>query len=198
GSEDHDHDRPPKPSQSVLLVHGGRSPVDRNALHGWRFVLPPDEIVVPQGIRRRELHRVKAGNILLDQDKGVKLSDSGVTASLYDSIINRHGKRKTLVGTPCWMAPEVMEQKDYDFKADIWSFGITALELAIGHAPFSSQPPAKVFLMTLQHATPSLHNTKEMKFSDSFKSMIATCLIKDPTKRPPAKKLLKHPFFRRA
>ncbi|CAN6246955.1 unnamed protein product [Urochloa humidicola] len=145
------------------------------------------------------IHRdVKAGNILLDQEQGVKLSDFGVTASLYDSIINRHGKRKTLVGTPCWMAPEVMEQKDYDFKADIWSFGITALELAIGHAPFSSQPPAKVFLMTLQHAPPSLHNTKEKKFTDSFKSMIATCLIKDPTKRPSAKKLLKHPFFRKA
>ncbi|RLN07799.1 serine/threonine-protein kinase BLUS1-like isoform X1 [Panicum miliaceum] len=145
------------------------------------------------------IHRdVKAGNILLDQEKGVKLSDFGVTASLYDSIINRHGKRKTLVGTPCWMAPEVMEQKDYDFKADIWSFGITALELAIGHAPFSSQPPAKVFLMTLQHAPPSLHNTKEKKFTESFKSMIATCLIKDPTKRPSARKLLKHPFFRKA
>nr|CAB3445823.1 unnamed protein product [Digitaria exilis] len=113
------------------------------------------------------IHRdVKAGNILLDQEQGVKLSDFGVTASLYDSLINRHGKRKTLVGTPCWMAPEVMEQKDYDFKADIWSFGITALELAIGHAPFSSQPPAKVFLMTLQHAPPSLHNTKEKKFTD--------------------------------
>ncbi|TVU02398.1 hypothetical protein EJB05_52113, partial [Eragrostis curvula] len=113
------------------------------------------------------IHRdVKAGNILLDQDQGVKLSDFGVTASLYDSIINRHGKRKTLVGTPCWMAPEVMEQKDYDFKADIWSFGITAVELAIGHAPFSSQPPAKVFLMTLTHAPPSLNNTKEKKFTE--------------------------------
>ncbi|XP_062218362.1 serine/threonine-protein kinase BLUS1-like isoform X2 [Phragmites australis] len=145
------------------------------------------------------IHRdVKAGNILLDQEKGVKLSDFGVTASLYDSIINRHGKRKTLVGTPCWMAPEVMEQKDYDFKADIWSFGITAVELAIGHAPFSSQPPAKVFLMTLTHAPPSLNNTKEKKFTESFKSMIATCLIKDPTKRPSAKILLKHPFFRKA
>ncbi|KAK3152296.1 hypothetical protein QOZ80_2BG0156970 [Eleusine coracana subsp. coracana] len=144
------------------------------------------------------IHRdVKAGNILLDQEKGVKLSDFGVTASLYDSIINRHGKRKTLVGTPCWMAPEVMEQKDYDFKADIWSFGITAVELAIGHAPFSSQPPAKVFLMTLTHAPPSLNNTKEKKFTESFKSMIAACLIKDPTKRPSASNLLKHPFFRK-
>lgn len=145
------------------------------------------------------IHRdVKAGNILLDQDKGVKLSDFGVTASLYDSIINRHGKRKTLVGTPCWMAPEVMEQKDYDFRADIWSFGITALELAMGHAPFSSQPPAKIFLMTLQHAPPSLQNTKEKKYTDCFRSMITTCLIKDPAKRPSAKKLLKHPFFRKA
>ncbi|KAL6629957.1 hypothetical protein ACP70R_029722 [Stipagrostis hirtigluma subsp. patula] len=145
------------------------------------------------------IHRdVKAGNILLDQHQGVKLSDFGVTASLYDSIINRHGKRKTLVGTPCWMAPEVMEQRDYDFKADIWSFGITALELAYGHAPFSSQPPAKVFLMTLQHAPPSLHNTKEKKFTTAFKNMIAACLIKDPSKRPSAQKLLKHPFFKKA
>ncbi|KAF0906090.1 hypothetical protein E2562_009093 [Oryza meyeriana var. granulata] len=144
------------------------------------------------------VHRdVKAGNILLDQHKGVKLADFGASASLYDPMINRHGKRKTLVGTPCWMAPEVMEQKEYDVKADIWSFGITALELAHGHAPFSTQPPAKVFLLTLQHAPPSLHNTKDKKFSKSFKQMIATCLIKDPSKRPTAQHLLELPFFKK-
>ncbi|KAI4978028.1 serine/threonine-protein kinase BLUS1-like isoform X2 [Hordeum vulgare subsp. vulgare] len=144
------------------------------------------------------IHRdVKAGNILLDQHKGVKLADFGISASVYDSMINRNGKRHTLVGTPCWMAPEVMEQKEYDFKADIWSFGITALELANGHAPFSSQPPAKVFLMTLQHAPPSLHNTKDKKFSTSFKRMIGACLIKDPSKRPTARMLLELPFFKK-
>ncbi|KAG8069988.1 hypothetical protein GUJ93_ZPchr0006g41601 [Zizania palustris] len=144
------------------------------------------------------VHRdVKAGNILLDQHKGVKLADFGASASLYDPMINRHGKRRTLVGTPCWMAPEVMEQKEYDAKADIWSFGITALELAHGHAPFSTQPPAKVFLLTLQHAPPSLHNTKDKKFSKSFKQMIATCLIKDPSKRPTAQHLLELPFFKK-
>uniref|UniRef100_M8BLP4 Serine/threonine-protein kinase fray2 n=1 Tax=Aegilops tauschii TaxID=37682 RepID=M8BLP4_AEGTA len=144
------------------------------------------------------IHRdVKAGNILLDQHKGVKLADFGISASVYDSMINRNGKRHTLVGTPCWMAPEVMEQKEYDFKADIWSFGITALELANGHAPFSSQPPAKVFLMTLQHAPPSLHNTKDKKFSNSFKRMIGACLIKDPSKRPTAQMLLQLPFFKK-
>ncbi|XP_047076469.1 serine/threonine-protein kinase BLUS1-like [Lolium rigidum] len=144
------------------------------------------------------IHRdVKAGNILLDQYKGVKLGDFGISASVYDSMINRNGKRHTLVGTPCWMAPEVMEQKEYDFKADIWSFGITALELANGHAPFSSQPPAKVFLMTLQHAPPSLHNTKDKKFSNAFKRMIGACLIKDPSKRPTAQMLLELPFFKK-
>lgn len=81
--------------------------------------------------------------------------------------------------------------------SNIWSLGITALELAYGHAPFSSQPPAKVFLLTLQHAPPSLHNTKDKKFSHSFKQMIGTCLIKDPSKRPTAQKLIEHPFFKK-
>jgi serine/threonine protein kinase len=149
--------------------------------------------------RQGHIHRdVKAGNILVDTSGAVKLGDFGVSACMFDTG-DRQRSRNTFVGTPCWMAPEVLQPGNgYDFKADIWSLGITALELAHGHAPFSKYPPMKVLLMTIQNAPPGLDYDRDKKFSKSFKEMIAMCLVKDQTKRPTAEKLLKHSFFRQA
>ncbi|KAF5460498.1 hypothetical protein F2P56_020362 [Juglans regia] len=149
--------------------------------------------------RQGHIHRdVKAGNILLDSNGMVKLADFGVSACMFDTG-DRQRSRNTFVGTPCWMAPEVLQPgSGYNSKADIWSFGITALELAHGHAPFSKYPPMKVLLMTIQNAPPGLDYDRDKKFSKSFKEMVAMCLVKDQTKRPTVEKLLKHSFFKQA
>ncbi|KAF6136211.1 hypothetical protein GIB67_036891, partial [Kingdonia uniflora] len=145
-----------------------------------------------------DIHRdVKAGNILVDANGAVKLGDFGVSACMFEG--DRQRTRNTFKGTPCWMAPEILQPGcGYDFKADIWSFGITALELAHGHAPFSKYPPMKVLLMTIQNAPPGLDYDRDKKFSKSFKEMVAMCLVKDQTKRPTTEKLLKHSFFKHA
>ncbi|XP_061371093.1 serine/threonine-protein kinase BLUS1 [Gastrolobium bilobum] len=160
------------------------------------------------------LHRdIKAGNILVDSNGLVKLADFGVSASIYESLSSSSGAACSssssslmltgVAGTPYWMAPEVIHSHTgYSFKADIWSLGITALELAHGRPPLSHLPPSKSMILKI---------TKRFRFSDfdkyrkdhggkkfskAFKDMVASCLDQDPSRRPTAEKLLKHPFFK--
>ncbi|KNC50884.1 STE/STE20/FRAY protein kinase [Thecamonas trahens ATCC 50062] len=156
--------------------------------------------------RNGQIHRdLKAANILLDADGRVLLGDFGVTRTLGSA----KSMARTFVGTPCWMAPEVLEQSStgYDVKADIWSLGVTAMELAHGSPPYARWPTMKVMLMILQNEPPTLSsmqkekdptNKSKRKFSASFNNFIASCLKKKPEDRPSAERLLKHKFIKQA
>ncbi|PWA58933.1 Protein kinase, ATP binding site-containing protein [Artemisia annua] len=150
------------------------------------------------------LHRdIKAGNILMDLNGSIKLADFGVSASIYESS-SRCLMLNEITGTFYWMAPEVIHSYNgYSYKADIWSFGITALELAQGRPPLSHLPFSESLVMKItkglrfsDYMKEEEKGNKNPKLSKYFKDMVGLCLDQDPLKRPSATKLLKHYFFK--
>jgi len=140
---------------------------------------------------KQSIHRdVKAGNILLTTDGTAKLADFGVSAKLTNTI----AKRNTVIGSPFWMAPEVIQETNYDGKADIWSLGITAIEIADGNPPLHKIHPMRAIFMIPSKPPPTLQDPN--KWSPAFNNFIQYCLNKKADDRPDIHSVLQHQFIK--
>nr|XP_020472255.1 traf2 and NCK-interacting protein kinase-like isoform X6 [Monopterus albus] len=145
--------------------------------------------------QHKVIHRdIKGQNVLLTENADVKLVDFGVSAQLDRTV----GRRNTFIGTPYWMAPEVIACDEnphatYDFKSDLWSLGITALEMAEGAPPLCDMHPMRALFLIPRNPAPKL---KSKKWSKKFQSFIESSLVKSHIQRPGTEQLIKHPFIR--
>ena len=156
----------------------------REVLHGLDYIHS-----------KNKMHRdIKSANILFSTSGHVKLCDFGVAGSITET----KQKRDTFVGTPYWMAPEVIERRSYDYKCDLWSLGITAIELAEGCPPRSNIHPMRALFNIPKQQPPTLSEDHRGKYSNEFINFITKCLEFDPNSRPSTKEALQQKLIRRS
>ncbi|KAK8791560.1 hypothetical protein WA588_001565 [Blastocystis sp. NMH] len=143
--------------------------------------------------RNNKLHRdIKSDNVLINSKGEIKLADFGFAVGLTQE----ENRRKSVVGTPFWMAPELIRGMAYDGSVDIWSLGITALEMADGEPPYYREPPLRALLLIHTSPSPTVRNPS--KWSPLFIDFLKHCLDLEPLKRGTAEDMLKHPFIEKA
>uniref|UniRef100_A0A8C8VH29 non-specific serine/threonine protein kinase n=1 Tax=Pelusios castaneus TaxID=367368 RepID=A0A8C8VH29_9SAUR len=152
-------------------------------------VLKALSVLHAQGVIHRD---IKSDSILLTSDGKVKLSDFGFCAQVNKEVL----RRKSLVGTPYWMAPELISRLPYGPEVDIWSLGVMVIEMVDGEPPYFNEPPLKAMKMIRDNLPPKLKNAH--KVSPSLKGFLDRLLVRDPAQRASANELLKHPFLAKA